>query len=88
MIARMAGLSCGKEVSNLLLHSGKRPDVVLFQHLFNNLIDVRTVAGADPCYCCAAASNPGHDAVWGAARKNDILISSGCMRPLSRASPQ
>ena len=69
MPARMAGLSCGKEVSSLMLHSGKRPDVVLFQHLFNTLIDVRTVAGADPRSCCAAALNPGHGAVWGAARK-------------------
>ena len=58
MLARMAGLSCGKEVSNLMLHSGKRPDVVLFQYLFNILIDVRTVAGADPRYCRAAALNP------------------------------
>ena len=75
MIARMAGLSCGKEVSNLMLHSGKRPDVVLFQHLFNTLIDVRTVAGADPRYCCAAALNPGHGAVWGAARKNEAWLN-------------
>ena len=63
MPAQMAGLSCGKEVSNLMLHSGKRPDVVLFQHLFNILIDVRAVAGADPRHCCAAALNPGHGAV-------------------------
>jgi len=25
----MAGLSCGKEVRNLMLHSGKRPDVAI-----------------------------------------------------------
>jgi len=67
MLARMAGLSCGKEVSNLMLHSGKRPDVVLFPHRFNILFDVRTVAGADSRYCCAAALNPGYGAVWGAA---------------------
>ena len=130
MPARVAGLSCGKEVSNLMLHSGKRPDVALFQHLFNTLIDVGTVAGADPRYCCAAALNPGHGAVWGAARKNEAwldhtrlqegtfmpfchevggrqgaqangflvkicmsaggssTLSSGCLRPLSGASPQ
>ena len=28
----MAGFSYGKEVSNLVLHSGKHPDVVLFQY--------------------------------------------------------
>ena len=65
MPARMAGLSCGKEVSNLMLHSGKRTDVALFQHLFSTHIDVRTVAGADPRYCCAAALNPGHGACVG-----------------------
>ena len=27
VLARMAGLSCGKEVRNLMLHYGKRPDV-------------------------------------------------------------
>ena len=32
MFARIAGLSYGKEVSNLVLHSGKHPDVVLFQY--------------------------------------------------------
>ena len=79
MLARMAGLSCGKEVSNLMLHSGKRPDVVLFQFLFNILIDIRTVAGADPRYCRAAALNPGHGAVWGAARKNEAWL--GHTRP-------
>jgi len=71
MLAQMAGLSCGKGVSSLMLHSGKRPDVVLFQHLF----DVRTVAGADPHYFCAAALNPGHGAVWDAARKNEAWLN-------------
>ena len=75
MPARMAGLSCGKEVSSLMLHSGKRPDVVLFQHLFSILIGVRAVAGADPRYCFAAALNPEHGAVWGAVRKNETLLS-------------
>ena len=38
-------------------------------------IDVRTVAGADPRYCRAAALNPGHGAVWGAVRKNEAWLS-------------
>ena len=75
----MAGLSCGKEVPNFMLHSGKRPDVALFQFLFNILIDVRTGAGAPPRYCRAAALNPGHGAVWGAARKNEAWL--GHTRP-------
>ena len=29
MLARMAGLSCAKKVRNLMLHSGKRPDVAI-----------------------------------------------------------
>jgi len=57
-----------------MLRSGKRPDVVLFQHLFNILIDVQAVAGADPRCCCAAALNPGHGAKWGAARKNEAWL--------------
>ena len=58
-----------------MLHSGKWPDVALFQHLFNILIDVRTVVGANPRYCCATALNPGHGAVWGAARKNEAWLN-------------
>ena len=49
--------------------------MVLFQHLFNILIDVRAVVGADPRYCCGAALNPGHGAVWGAAWKNEAWLS-------------
>ena len=75
MITRKDGFSCVKEVSNLMLHSGKRPDVILFQNIFNTLIDVRAVAGADPRNCCAAALNPGHGAVRGAARKNEAWLS-------------
>ena len=74
MLARMAGLLCGKEVSSLMLHSGERPEVVLFQHLFNTLIDVRTVVGADPRCCCAGALNSGHGAARGAARKNEAWL--------------
>ena len=48
MLARMAGLSCGKEVRNLMLHSGKRPDVAILGALRNIIKDVRTVVGADP----------------------------------------
>jgi len=29
MLSRMAGLPCGQEVRNLMLHSGKRPDVAI-----------------------------------------------------------
>jgi len=29
MLARMADLSCGKEVRSLMFHSGKRPDVAI-----------------------------------------------------------
>jgi len=46
MLARMAGLSCGKEVRNLMLHSGKRPDVAILGALRNIITDVRTVVGA------------------------------------------
>ena len=55
MLAQMAGLSCGKEVRNLMLHSGKRPDVAIFGALRNIITDVRTVVGADPGYCADAA---------------------------------
>jgi len=55
MLAQMAGLSCGKEVRNLMLHSGKRPDVVILGALRSIITDVRTVVGADPRYCAAAA---------------------------------
>ena len=74
MLARMAGLSCGKEVRNLMLHSGKRPDVAILGALRNIVTDVRTVVGADLRYCAAAALFPGHGAVWGAARKNEAWL--------------
>ena len=45
MLARMAGLSCGKDVRNLMLHSGKRPDVDILGALRNIITDVRTVVG-------------------------------------------
>ena len=58
----MAGLSCGKEVRNLMLHSGKRPDVAILGALRNINTDVRTVVGADPRYCADAAVFRGHGA--------------------------
>ena len=63
-----------KEVRNLMLHSGKRPDVAILGALRNTITDVRTVVGADPRYSAAAAVLPGHGAVWGAMRKNDALL--------------
>ena len=59
MLARMVGLSCGKEVRNLMLHSGKRPDVAIFGALRNIITDVRTVVGANPRYCADAAVSLG-----------------------------
>jgi len=41
MLARMAGLSCGIEVRNLMLNSGKRPDVAILGALRNIIADVR-----------------------------------------------
>jgi len=73
MLARVAGLSCGKEVRNLMLHSGKRPDVAILGALRSITAGVRTVVGADPRYC-AAAVFPGHGAVWGAMRKNEAWL--------------
>ena len=43
-----AGLSCGKEVRNLMLHSGKRPGVAILGALRSIITDIRTVVGADP----------------------------------------
>jgi hypothetical protein len=73
-LAKMAGLSCGSEVYNLMANSGKRPDVAIFKDLYNIITDVRTIAGADARYCSTAASIPGHGAVWGAAQKNDAWL--------------
>ena len=39
MLARVAGLSCGKEVRNLMLHSGKRPDVAILGALRSIITD-------------------------------------------------
>ena len=75
MLARMAGLSCGKEVRNVMLRSGKVPDVAIFQACHNIITDIRTVVGANSRYCAAAALFPGHGAVWGAARKNEAWFS-------------
>jgi len=74
MLARMAGLSCGKEVSNLMLHSGKRPDVAILGALRNIITAVRTVVGAGPRCCADAAVFPGHGADWGAMRKNEAWL--------------
>ena len=41
-LARMVGLSCGSEVYNLMVNSGKRPDVAIFKDLYNIITDVRT----------------------------------------------
>jgi len=57
-----------------MLHSGKRPDVAIVGALRNIITDVRTVVGADPRYCAAAALFPGHGVVWGAAWKNEAWL--------------
>ena len=74
MLSRMAGLSCGKEVRNLMMNSGKRPDVAILGALRSIITDVRTVVGADPRYCADAAVFPGHGALWGAMRKNKAWL--------------
>ena len=38
VLSRVAGLSCRKEVRNLMLHSGKRPDVAILGAFRSNLI--------------------------------------------------
>ena len=40
----MAGLSCGKEVRNLMMNSDKRPDVAILGALRSIITDVRTVS--------------------------------------------
>jgi len=57
------------------LRSDKQSDVAVLGALRNIIMDVRTVVGADPRYCAAAALFPGHRAVWGAARKNGPCLS-------------
>ena len=75
MLARVAGLSCGKEVRNPMLRSGKRPDVAILGALRGIITVFRTVVGADPRYCAAAAAVfPGHGAVPGAMRKNGAWL--------------
>ena len=69
-LAKMSGQSCGSEVTNLMVNSNKRADVVLNKGLYNVLIDVRTIAGGDQRYCCAAALSPGYGAAWGAVQKD------------------
>ena len=73
-LARMVGLSCGSEVYNLMVNSGKRPDVAIFKDLYNIITDVRTIAGADSRYCPTAALVPGHGAAWGAIQKDDAWL--------------
>ena len=68
MLARVAGLLCGKEVRNPMLRSGKRPDVAILGALRGIITVFRTVVGAGPRYCAAAVVFPGHGAVWGAMR--------------------
>ena len=60
--------------SNLMLNSGKRPDVAILEALRNIITDVRTVVGADPRYRADAAVFPGHGALWGAMRKNEAWL--------------
>ena len=64
MLARMAGLSRGKEVRNVMLNSGKVPDVAIFRACHSTITNIRTVVGADSRYCTASALFPGHGAVW------------------------
>ena len=45
-LAKMSGKSCGSEVTNVMVNSNKRADVVLYKGLYNVLTDVRTIAGA------------------------------------------
>ena len=61
-LAKISGQSCGSEVTNLMVNSTKRADVVLYKDLYNVLTDVRTIAGGDQRYCCAAALSPGYGA--------------------------
>ena len=74
-LAKMSGQSCGSEVTNLMVNSKKRADVVLYMGLYNVLTDVRTIAGGDPRYCCAAALSPGHGAAWGAVQKDTAWLA-------------
>lgn len=74
-LAKMSGQSCGSEVTNLMVNSNKRADVVLYKGLYNVLTDVRTIAGSDPRYCCAAALSPGHGAAWGAVQKDAAWLA-------------
>ena len=57
------------------LFFSKRPDVAIFMGLYNILIDVRTIAGADPRYCAEAALTAGHGAVFGANQKNGAWLA-------------
>ena len=58
----MAGWHCGMEVQNLMLTSGKRPDLLRYMPTSNVLTDVRTVAAAHTKYCKMAACIPGYGA--------------------------
>ena len=74
-LAKMSGLSCGSEVKSLMVNSNKRADVVLYKGLYNVLTDVRTIAGGDQRYCCAAALSPGYGAAWGAVQKDAAWLA-------------
>ena len=67
--------SCGSEVTNLMVNLNKRADVALYKGLYNVLIDVRTIAGGDQRYCCAAASSPGYGAAWDAVQKDAAWLA-------------
>ena len=78
-----------------MVNSNKRADVVLYKGLYNVLTDVRTIAGGDPRYCCAAALSPGHGAAWGAVQKNAAWLAQakqcrktplGLLRPGARGT--
>ena len=48
---------------------------LLYKGLYNVLADVRTIAGGDQRYCCAAALSPGHGAAWGAVQKDAAWLA-------------
>ena len=63
-------MSCGSEVTNLMVNSNKRVDGV-----YSALTDVRTIAGGDQRYCCAAALSPGYGAAWSAVQKDATWLA-------------
>jgi len=68
----MSGQSCGSEVTNLMVYSNKRADVALYKGMYNVLTDVRTIAGGDQRYCCAAALSPAMSLLGVQCRKTPL----------------